>query len=166
MTPVRDLAELTRAECLQLLGSVPFGRVVFTSRALPAVRPVNHLLIGQQIIIRASLGAAISSAVDGAGTVVAYEADLIDPDQRTGWSVVVVGRANRVASATLAARYRESLSPWIDEQMDEVITIAADLVTGYRMAARPVKGSTAPVAEIPAVRRPAAVESVTAAERG
>jgi Pyridoxamine 5'-phosphate oxidase len=133
MTPVRRRGELTRDESLRMMGSVPFGRVVFTSRALPAIQPVSHLLVGEQIIIRASLGAAIRSAVHGTGTVVAYQADLIDPAVRIGWSVVVIGRAHRVVSEALAVRYRRSLRPWIDEEMDEVIAIDADLVTGCRI---------------------------------
>lgn len=151
MTPVRRLAQLTRADCLQLVGSVPFGRIVFTSRALPAVRVVNHLMLGEQIIIRASLGAAISSEADGTGTVVAYEADLFDPAERLGWSVVVVGRANRVTDTELAARCRESLSPWVDGETDQVIAIAADLVTGYRMIPVPTTEPLVSASRIPAV---------------
>jgi hypothetical protein len=135
MAPVRRLAELTRHECLGLLGSISYGRVVFTSQALPAIRPVNHVLVGEKIIIRTTAGAVIASAVNGTGTVVAYEADLIDAEQRLGWTVVVVGRANRVLSAAQIARYREALVPWTDADTDadEVISIAAGLVTGYRM---------------------------------
>jgi hypothetical protein len=153
MTSVRRLAELSREESLRMLGSVPFGRIVFTSRALPAILPVSHLLVGEQIIIRASLGAAFSSAGHGSGTVVAYEADLIDPAERLGWSVVVVGRACRVRSETLSARYRVSLRPWIDEEMDEVIAITANLVTGFRIVAGPAgepEASATAVAELPA----------------
>jgi hypothetical protein len=150
MTPVRRLAQLARADCLQLVGSVPLGRIVFTVRALPAVRVVNHLMVGEQIIIRASLGAAISSEVDGTGTVVAYEADLIDPAERLGWSVVVVGRASRVTDRELGARYRELLSPWVDGEMDQVIAIAADLVTGYRMILGPATEPLVPASPIPA----------------
>jgi hypothetical protein len=144
MTLVRRRAELTRGESLRLVGSVPFGRIVFTSRALPAIQPVPHLVAGQQIIIRASLGAAISSAVHGTPTIVAYQADLIDPAERTGWSVVVIGRACRVTGEVLPARYRESLRPWIDEEMDDVIAIDADLVTGFRIVPEP---ASAPAGE-------------------
>jgi len=141
MTPDRRRAELTRDECLAMVGSVPFGRIVFTARALPAVQPVAHLLAGAQIIIRARLGAAISSAVHGSGTIVAYQADLIYPVQRAGWSVVIVGRASRVTSEAQAARYRESLPPWFDGEMDEVIAIDTDMVTGFRIL--PVKSLAA-----------------------
>ena len=133
MTTERELAELPKDEALRLLASVPFGRVVFTARALPAVRPVNHLVDGSRIIIRTSLGSALSTDVDGTGTVVAYEADEIDPVTRQGWSVVVVGRALPVTDGPLSARYRQALHPWAAGQRDEVIAISTDMVTGYRL---------------------------------
>ena len=129
----RELAELPKAESLRLLASVPFGRVVFTARALPAVRPVNHLVDGNKIIIRTSLGSALSTDVDNVGTVVAYEADEIDPVTRQGWSVVVVGRALPVTDGLLSARYRQALQPWAAGHRDEVIAISTDMVTGYRL---------------------------------
>ena len=133
MTTERELAELPKDEALRLLGSVPFGRVVFTARALPAVRPVNHLVDGSRIIIRTSLGSALSTDVDGTGTVVAYEADEIDPVARQGWSVVVVGRAVPVTDGALSEHYRQALQPWAAGQRDEVIAISTDMVTGYRL---------------------------------
>ena len=133
MTLERQLAELPKDEALRLLASVPFGRVVFTARALPAVRPVNHVLDRGSIIIRTSLGSALSTDVDGTGTVVAYEADEIDPVTRQGWSVVVVGRALPVTDALLSARYRQALQPWVAGHRDQVIAIGTDMVTGYRL---------------------------------
>jgi hypothetical protein len=133
MTPARHRAELSRADCLRLVGSVPVGRVVFTARALPAIQPVSHLVAGAQIIIRASLGAAFTAAVYGGAVVVAYQADLIDPGRRAGWSVVIIGRARRVTSEARAARYRQALPPWADGDMDEIIAIDADLVHGFRI---------------------------------
>jgi nitroimidazol reductase NimA-like FMN-containing flavoprotein (pyridoxamine 5'-phosphate oxidase superfamily) len=126
------LSTIPPDRCLALLGSVPFGRVVFTDRALPAIRPVNHIVDGASVIIRSSLGSGIRAAA-GKGLVVAYEADAIDPDTRTGWSVVVTGMAQVVADADDIARYERLLDPWVDGRMDCVIRIPADLVSGYQL---------------------------------
>jgi Pyridoxamine 5'-phosphate oxidase len=133
VTDVRQLEALTREESLRLLGSTSLGRVVFTHFALPAIRPVNHLVEGDKIIIRTHLGTVIASAVDGTGTVVAYEADMISPDDHLGWSVIVVGRANRLTDPGEIARYRNALRPWVSGDMDEVIVITADMVDGFRL---------------------------------
>jgi nitroimidazol reductase NimA-like FMN-containing flavoprotein (pyridoxamine 5'-phosphate oxidase superfamily) len=132
----RGLRELSREESLRLLGSVSLGRVVFTDRALPAIRPVNHLLDHGRIIIRSHAGAAIVSAAER-GVVVAYEADTIDPDSRVGWSVVVTGVAKPVRDQAAVERYERLLRPWVDQPMDQVIAISSDIVTGFELVAQP-----------------------------
>jgi hypothetical protein len=132
----RRLEALPREEALRLLHSVSVGRLVFTHLALPAIRPVNHVVDGDQVVIRAYLGTAIATAVgNNAGMVVAYEADLIDPDTHLGWSVIIVGRACRLSDGAVADRYRQLLQPWIDGGGDDVIAIRADMVDGFRLIA-------------------------------
>ncbi|MEO6086859.1 MAG: pyridoxamine 5'-phosphate oxidase family protein [Umezawaea sp.] len=124
------LLTLSEAKSLSLLSSVPFGRVGFSRDALPAIRPVNHVVDRGSIIIRTHLGAAVLSAV---GMVVAYEADSIDPVTRTGWSVIVVGVAKRVFDIDEAARFECVLKPWVRETMDHVIRIVPEVVTGFEL---------------------------------
>jgi hypothetical protein len=133
VTGTRQLESLSREESLRLLGSASLGRVVFTRSALPAIRPVNHIVDGDKIIIRTHLGAVIAAAVDGTGTVVAYEADMIDPDDHLGWSVIVVGRASRVTDPGEINRYQQALRPWVSGDMDEVIAITAEMVDGFQL---------------------------------
>jgi nitroimidazol reductase NimA-like FMN-containing flavoprotein (pyridoxamine 5'-phosphate oxidase superfamily) len=134
----RDLTELTDAESLALLGSVSLGRIVFTTRALPTVRPVSHILDDGQIVIRSHLGAAIVSPADvNSGAVVAYEADDLDPDQRLGWSVSVTGTARILRNDDQVERYRRRLSPWVSDEKDHIIVIHPELINGFRLTVRP-----------------------------
>jgi nitroimidazol reductase NimA-like FMN-containing flavoprotein (pyridoxamine 5'-phosphate oxidase superfamily) len=126
----RQLVELTRAESLRLLAGVSFGRIVFTRHALPAIRPINHVVHHGAIIVRTHLGAALLSSV---GTVVAYEADDIDPDTHVGWSVIVTGLAARVRNADEATYYERLLRSWVNGTRNEIIRIQPEIVTGYRM---------------------------------
>lgn len=126
------LSALGVAECLTLLASVPFGRVVFTQRALPAIRPVNHLVDDGNVIIRTDPDSAVGTA---AGSVVAYEADQIDPVTRSGWSVVVTGVARLVTDQAEVARYLGLLDAWVEGGRDRVLRIPPDLVTGYELGA-------------------------------
>jgi hypothetical protein len=78
----RHRVGLDRAESLHLLGSVSLGRIVFTQQALPAIRPVNHVLDDGDIIIRSHEGAALvahTTQADTPGVVVAYEATPSTP---------------------------------------------------------------------------------------
>jgi nitroimidazol reductase NimA-like FMN-containing flavoprotein (pyridoxamine 5'-phosphate oxidase superfamily) len=133
----RWLAQLTRTTALDLLGSVPIGRLVFTRQTIPSIRPVNHLVEGESIIVRVSAGAAITAAAgEGrSGVVVAYEADSLDPQTRLGWSVVVTGTARLLSDERGAARYRSRLESWLTGTRDDVIVITADVVTGYQLVA-------------------------------
>ena len=130
---VRQLEALPREESLRLLGSTSLGRVVFTHLALPAIRPVNHIVENGKILIRTHMGSAIVSAVDGTGTVVAYEADMIDPGDHLGWSVIVVGKASLLTDPVEIARYQQVLQPWLSGTMDDVIAITTDMVDGFRL---------------------------------
>lgn len=137
----RRMAELTRAQALQLLGSISLGRIVFTQSALPTLRPVNHILDRGQIVIRTHLGAALTQHTGRAGrggVVVAYEADSIDPVTHLGWSVIVTGYARQVTDPDDLARYRALLEPWVDRTMDHAVRIRPDMVTGFRLTATPV----------------------------
>jgi hypothetical protein len=125
---------LDHAEAMRLLGSVSLGRIVFTRQALPTVRPVNHVLDDGDIVIRTHEGAALTSHAqlgDGAGVVVAYEADVIDPDTHLGWSVVVTGYAQLVTDPAELGRIRGLLQPWAPlEAVDQAVRIRPELVTG------------------------------------
>jgi len=130
----RRLTPLDPAEALALLASVSFGRVVFTQNALPAIRPVNHLLDRGRIIVRTRLGAKVATTVDAfTPIVVAYEADQLDPIRRLGWSVVVTGYARQITDPAETTRLHAALIPWVDMTMDAVIAIEPELVTGFRL---------------------------------
>ena len=133
--PAVGAQRLDTDEAIRLLASVEFGRVVFTVNALPAIRPVNHLLDDGRIIIRTRLTSAISSRARSAdGVVVAYEADSIDPQTRTGWSVVVTGRACTVTDPDQVLRYEQLLHPWVNHA-DTVVAVEPGITTGLRIIA-------------------------------
>jgi hypothetical protein len=46
---------------MALLASVQIGRLVFTHQALPAIRPVNHLIEEGKIVIGLTPGSAIAA---------------------------------------------------------------------------------------------------------
>jgi hypothetical protein len=133
IVPPRPAVELTRAESWQLLAGVSLGRFVFTQRAMPAVRLVNHLTDNRSIIIRTHLGAAIAGRSSEDGAVVCYEADDIDRSRHTGWSVIVTGTARLVRDPAAVRRYEPVLQPWTDGQRDCFIAITPQLITGLRL---------------------------------
>ena len=97
--------------CLQLLATVPVGRVGFFADGEIVVLPVNHVMDGPDPVFRTARGSKLSAA-EGY-EVVAFEADGYDERTRTGWSVLVNGRARAVYEAAEIQRLnRLELRPW------------------------------------------------------
>lgn len=145
--PPHAMQPLTRDEALALLAGAGFGRIVFSHHALPAIRPVNHILDGGSIVVRTHEGAALNALVRGAGdegVVVAYEADEIDPVTRTGWSVIATGYATAVTDPAELDRYRVLLRPWVGGRRDHAIRVRPVEVTAYRLVAPPAEGPATP----------------------
>ena len=126
--------DLDRAESLRLIARAPYGRVIFTRDALPAIRPVCHLVDDDEIIVRARITSRLTGAVrQESSVVVAYEADDIDPMTHTGWAVVVTGRARSITDPLRLTRYERLLRPWMDRTLDAVIAIEPTIVNGIRL---------------------------------
>jgi pyridoxamine 5'-phosphate oxidase-like protein len=124
--------ELTAPESLRRLGSVSWGRVVFTMNALPAICLVHHLLDGDDLVLRAHAGRSVRTAAD---QVVAYQADQVDETDQLGWSVVVTGIARLVDDPGDLARYQRTLRPPTRRAFDHLIRVTPEIVTGYELVA-------------------------------
>jgi uncharacterized protein len=130
------LEVLSRAQCLELLGQVPVGRIVLTVGALPAIMPVNFVLHQGEVIIRTDTGTKLAAAARNA--VVAFEVDQLDATGQQGWSVSLVGRAVEVTAAEQLAELRPlPLRPWAPGERDHYIRIKPELISGRRIAAVP-----------------------------
>ncbi|MBF6176634.1 pyridoxamine 5'-phosphate oxidase family protein [Nocardia blacklockiae] len=131
----RRTVQLDRDEAMRLLAGTQVGRVVFTRDALPAIRPVNHLVDEDgSVVLRTRVAARFTCAIRGnSPVVVAYQADDIDTTRRLGWSVVVTGFARPVTDPDRLARYERLLHSWVDMVMDTVIVIEPEIVTGIRL---------------------------------
>src|SRR6478609_6331026 len=91
---------LTEAECLELAAHRPVGRVAVCMGALPAVFPVNHCMVGRDVIFRTAIGTKLDAALREA--VVAFEVDDFDTQGHLGWSVMIVGVASELEPDELA----------------------------------------------------------------
>ncbi|WTB80291.1 pyridoxamine 5'-phosphate oxidase family protein [Streptomyces cellulosae] len=124
---------LDRQECLRLLGKVPVGRVVYTRQALPAVLPVNFTLDSDgSVVLCTSTCSDLVRAVDG--VVVAFEADDFHAGRRSGWSVVVTGRAEVVTDPGEHERLlRTGPRSWMPLRDGVFVRIESEMVTGREL---------------------------------
>ncbi|BBY90810.1 pyridoxamine 5'-phosphate oxidase [Mycobacterium gallinarum] len=130
-----ELDVLNRRQCLDLLQDVRVGRLIFTEDALPAVQPVNFRMWRDDVVIRVAGGAKLAAASDN--LVVAFEADELDPDLRSGWSVTVVGHAQPITGVEdLVEIAGTFVQPWVQGRRDHFIRIRTEKITGRRFRER------------------------------
>ncbi|MCD7442376.1 pyridoxamine 5'-phosphate oxidase family protein [Streptomyces lincolnensis] len=128
---------LDRQECLRLLAKVPIGRVVYTRQALPAVLPINFSLdTDASVLLCTSPASDLVHAIDG--VVVAFEVDEFDAATRSGWSVVVTGRATVVTDPADHERLTQTgPSSWMPLRETVFVRIESEMVTGRQLRGAP-----------------------------
>ncbi|MEU9239657.1 pyridoxamine 5'-phosphate oxidase family protein [Streptomyces shenzhenensis] len=133
MPPNDGFRALDRQECLRLLAKVPVGRVVYTQQALPAVLPVNFALdTDASVLLCTAAGSDLVRAIGG--VVVAFEADEFDAENRSGWSVVVTGRAAVVSDPAERARLAQAAPrSWMPISDPVLVRIESEMVTGREL---------------------------------
>ncbi|WP_298461876.1 pyridoxamine 5'-phosphate oxidase family protein [uncultured Cellulomonas sp.] len=129
--------ELDHDECRRLLQQQRIGRVAVVADGAPLVLPVTFVLDDDDVVFRTSVGNALDAALDDSPA--AFEVDGIDEPSRTGWSVLVQGRARYVTGAAELSRVdRLGLVPWAPGDRPRFVRIAADRTTGRRIGVPPL----------------------------
>lgn len=131
----REMLELSRSECLKLLGSGGFGRLAVTGGGqTPIIRPVNYAFdrATQSVVFRTARGSKFHSLVRA--THAAFEVDSVDMHTRTGWSVIVVGVTEEIAAPAEVRRLEAlRLESWAPGEKPHWVRIRARTVSGRRI---------------------------------
>jgi len=128
----QGLEMLTEDQSRLLLAGGEVGRVGVTIDALPAIFPVNYRVIDGAIVFRTAPGSRLSVAARG--RIVAFEVDDYQLADRSGWSVLVVGRAELVDDVGLAAKAAAAqLEPFAGGIRTTMVRIDPALVSGRRI---------------------------------
>ena len=129
------LVVLNRAQCLELLSRVTFGRVAVTIDALPVILPVNFRLVDERIVFHTGPGSKLDAATVGA--VVAFEVDGVDPVSHSGWSVIVTGVARELTDRDdIHALERAHVPRWLPHaETQRTVVIPIAMVSGRLLVA-------------------------------
>lgn len=134
-----QVVELTVDECLSLIGTRSVGRVGLVTEAGLRIFPVNFAVSEEKIIFRTLPYGVIANSAHGA-EVVDLERDL-DDEGRSGWSVLAVGRCERVEDPGMVRLIRSEHDPdsWADGQRNLYFQIEWTDLTGRQVgvASRP-----------------------------
>ena len=125
--------ELSRAECLQLLGQKSVGRVAFQTADGLRIFPVNYVVDDDRIVFRTLPYGVIARSIRVAD--VAFEVDDLDEELHSGWSVLAVGSCQRIEDPSEVASLRQSepQQPWVDGTRELYFAIRWKGLSGRRV---------------------------------
>ncbi len=133
-------------ECRELLRGEQVGRLAVVVAGRPEIFPVNYGIDGDGILFRSNSGRKLSGALLG---VVTFEVDRIDIRSRSGWSVVVHGRAEDVSHFDGPGLRAKADVPWTGPK-DALVRISPESITGRRLTeARSKAHRLPPQTELP-----------------
>jgi uncharacterized protein len=131
-----EMRDLSREECLELLGANGVGRLAVSGKDAPVIRPVNYAFDGpsQSVVFRTAPGSKFYALLRQ--NAAAFEVDGIDPENRTGWSVIIVGATEEVTSPSDVRRLDGlGLHQWAPGEKPHWVRIRAWTVSGRRITA-------------------------------
>ncbi|MCC9307390.1 pyridoxamine 5'-phosphate oxidase family protein [Kitasatospora sp. RB6PN24] len=134
--PRPALFRLTEEECWDRLGTHGVGRIALPTHPGPSVFPVNYAVDRRAIVYRTDPRAA--AAVQG-GAEVSFQADRIDEQRSQGWSVLLMGTAERVTDPDEVSRLQAEVrvKPWAGGERPLWIRVRPGTVTGRRITSLP-----------------------------
>jgi nitroimidazol reductase NimA-like FMN-containing flavoprotein (pyridoxamine 5'-phosphate oxidase superfamily) len=120
---------ISSQECLALLRTVSLGRVALSVGALPMIYPVRFGVRDIEIVIAVDPASQFGRAIDG--SIVAFEADSFNQQHDRGWSVVAVGRAERIDDGEHRAAVLGPETSGALRTADRLVRIPLEIVSGH-----------------------------------
>ena len=128
----RSVQSLSVDECVELLARRSVGRLAVNIEGDgPLVIPVNYVWSGSAVVFRTDLGTKFDALAHGP---ISFQLDEIDLVHRSGWSVLVRGRAE---NATYFESGHLDLEPWVGGDKKYWFRIVSHTVTGRRIVLPP-----------------------------
>lgn len=126
------LEHLSPSECWMLLSLSPVGRIGVLVDSAPEIYPVNFVVDNDTIVFRTDPGSKLRGL--DRSPAVCFEADGLNLDELTGWSVLVKGRAVELNNVDELRHARElPLRFWALGEKGHWIRIKPTEVTGRRI---------------------------------
>jgi hypothetical protein len=128
----RELRVLSPEECLDLLEPGGVGRVGLMAGEGIVMLPVNYAVAARSIVFRTAPDTLLAACANGP---VSFEADDFDTASHEGWSVMMQGRAHKVADehGVRSLEQGTRLEPWAPGARDVWVRITPGLISGRRV---------------------------------
>jgi len=141
MGSIPAVGGLDRSRCIELLSSRQIGRIAWRAADGLQILPVTFAWYQESVVFRTSPYGVLSELVHEAD--VAFEVDQVDEEGRSGWSVVVRGRARAAAEPEELRRLwrLNDPVPWASGTRNLFIQITPGLITGRTVGPKPESAS-------------------------
>ncbi len=146
------LASLGGRECVELLRSQSVARLGYVDHGWPVVTPINYLTAPEReaaegveldIVIRSLDGGKLRAAMRH--DVVCLEVDGLDPETRSGWSILAHGHLSLTTDpALLRMAWEGEYQPWIDDDTASWLLFTPFALAGRRVGAAVDDAATQP----------------------
>lgn len=125
------IVQLSEEESLELLATRHFGRLVVRREDDMDLFPLNYLVHEGEIYFRTAEGSKLFTL--SLNHDVLFEADTVDRDGDSAWSVVVKGTARVLSSSAEIAEADElPLKPWLPTLKYNYVVVTPKTVSGRR----------------------------------
>lgn len=122
--------ELDPEDCWELVGPAPVGRLVWQGERGLSVATLNFAVDRHSILVRTIAYGSIARECDD--SQVAFQVDYADEATRTGWSVLMRGRAHVEYGETVPI---DAVDAWPEGSRLLALRVVADRVSGVRLTA-------------------------------
>lgn len=127
------MEHLSPQECWALLIATPVGRLGVLVDSAPEIYTVNFAVDGESVVFRTDPGTKLR-ALERSPSV-CFQADGLNAEDRSGWSVLLKGRASELtAPSDLITASELHLPYWIAGEKSHWVRIVANEITGRRIS--------------------------------
>src|SRR5688572_28849187 len=124
------LERLSAEDCRRLLPTAPMGRLAVPTPNFPTLDPVSFAVVEGELVVAVRAGSAGDAVPPG--SVVAFEADVLDRKARKGWSVICKGPVEEL-DPDVADIVRPLLAPWPAAPTDRLLLVRSERISGQRI---------------------------------
>lgn len=122
--------ELSRQECLELLGAGSVARIAVMTPEGPHIIPVNYSIFEDTVVVRTASYSLLGTHARDA--VVALEIDDVESSTRSGWSVLCRGRCTVETNPRTIRSIRQQApdGPWAGGTRNVYLRLRTDQLSG------------------------------------
>ena len=130
--PGGELRVLGPEECFGLLETGGVGRVGLMSADGIVMLPVNYAVTANTVVFRTAPDTLLAALANAPAS---FETDHLDEASREGWSILVQGRAHRVAGEreVRSLEHGTRLEPWAAGARDVWVRVTPARISGRRI---------------------------------